>query len=406
MTTVLGELLEKESLVSHYQPILSVKKKRCVGVEALARGSNASTGRPLSPLQLFEWAADEGQLLDLDRLCRRKALENFVGLHANDPELLLFLNFEVSVLDEGVLGSGALLNAVRGLDLKPESVVIEINESKVQDIESLRAFVDRYKSYGFLIALDDLGTGHSNLQRLAVLKPDILKLDRSLIQGLGSDFFKQEIFKSLVSLARNIGALVLAEGVETESEVTTSLGLGADLFQGYYFSRPVEAGAWDLKSVHSSIDHSANRYKDNIVKEMLRRRSEAEKHRGLLAEIGNKLGGGSPEGFDHSLSGTVMQAREVECLYVLDRYGFQVSRTITMQFMRGRARGVFPARPQGGRHIAMKDYYYGLVDAAWRASWPEPYISLASGNLCRTLSCIFEGASKKDYVLCMDVKCE
>jgi hypothetical protein len=166
------------------------------------------------------------------------------------------------------------------------------------------------------------------------------------------------------------------------------------------------AEAWDLNPVTEAIQRSANRNKDNIVKEMIRRRSESDKHKGLLAQIAAKLNGQPEESFDHLLNGTVLQARELECLYVLDRYGFQVSRTITMQFMRGRTRGILFQPALRGTDHSMKDYFYSLVDAGLARFITEPYISLASGNLCRTLSCTFQGQAEKDYILCMDVKCE
>jgi EAL domain-containing protein (putative c-di-GMP-specific phosphodiesterase class I) len=406
MSTNIKELISQENLVSHYQPIVSVKKKRNVGAEALARASDARTGLPVPPLQLFEWADQESQTLELDRLCRKKAMQGFASLLKLDPELLLFINFEVSVLDDGVLGSGNMLALTQDMGLKPENIVIEINESKVEKVLALQDFVERHKGLGFLIALDDLGTGHSNLQRLALLKPDILKLDRSLIQGLGGDFFKREIFKSLVSLAHNIGALVLAEGVETENEVSTSLGLGADLFQGFYFSRPMDVADWRPSGVKDIIERCAARNKDSIVRDMLRRRDESIKHRGLLMEIVGKLSGAVPEVFDRVLSGTVLKARELECLFVLDAQGSQVTRTVTMQYMRGRTRGPLfqPALP--GTDHSMKDYYYGLMDAGLARFITEPYVSLASGNLCRTLSCSFKGAEEKNYVLCMDVRAD
>jgi EAL domain-containing protein (putative c-di-GMP-specific phosphodiesterase class I) len=402
MPSVLREVLDSESLVSHFQPIVSVKKKRNVGAEALARARHAGAGVP--PLQLFQWAQQEGQMLELDRLCRKKALEGFSDLAKADPDLMLFLNFEVSILDEGVLGSGNLIKLVQETGIKPENVVIEINESRVAELSELQAFVVHHKAHGFLIALDDLGTGHSNLQRLATLKPDILKLDRSLIQGLGGDFFKKEIFKSLVSLAHNIGALVLAEGVETESEVSTSLGLGADLFQGFYFSRPVASTEWRPAGVRDVIERCAARNKDAIVKDMLRRRDESAKHHGVLMDLVKTLSGMTPESFDRILSASVLRARDLECLYVVDGSGVQVTRTVTMQFMRGRTRGLLfqPALP--GTDHSMKDYFYGLVDAGLNRFITEPYVSLASGNLCRTLSCIFKGAEGKNFVLCMDVR--
>ena len=77
------------------------------------------------------------------------------------------------------------------------------------------------------------------------MRPDVIKIDRSLITGVDGDFYKQETFKSLVSLRRRIGALVVAEGIETEAEAVTALELGADLLQGFFLGRPQRGATFD-----------------------------------------------------------------------------------------------------------------------------------------------------------------
>src|SRR5271170_4053804 len=103
MSSTFSEILGRESLSSHYQPIVSVKKKLNIGAEALARATDVVTGSSVSPHQLFDWARQENQSLELERLCRKKAMQGFGGLRTLDPDLLLFVNFEVGVLDKGVL---------------------------------------------------------------------------------------------------------------------------------------------------------------------------------------------------------------------------------------------------------------------------------------------------------------
>src|SRR5580658_1622297 len=211
-------ILENETIDFHFQPVVSLKNTGILGHEALARPADAASGASISPIDLFGQAFREGRSVELDRLCRRKALRAFRTLSA--PSLkqrscpLLFLNFESSVLDMGVLGSGMLARAVDEAGLRPQEVVIEINESRVSNLEALKSFVDTHRTRGFLIALDDLGTGFSNLSRISLLRPDILKLDRLLVMQIEDDFHKQEVFRSVVNLGRRVGALILAEGVE------------------------------------------------------------------------------------------------------------------------------------------------------------------------------------------------
>ena len=105
----------------------------------------------------------------------------------------------------------------------------------------MRSLVDLLRSRGFLIVLDDVGSGHSNLDRIPFIKPDLLKVDRTLIARIDTDYHKRGTLKSLVDLGRKIGALVVAEGVETEGEAMVALELGADLLQGLCLGRPNDA---------------------------------------------------------------------------------------------------------------------------------------------------------------------
>ena len=124
--------------------------------------------------------------------------------------------------------------------INPRNVVIEISEINVLSNAVLKRFVDTYRQYGFMVALDDVGTGFSNMDRILLVRPDIIKIDISLVRNIHLDFYKQGVFKSLVILANKIGALVIAEGVEVEEEAIQVLRLGSHMIQGFHLSLPGE----------------------------------------------------------------------------------------------------------------------------------------------------------------------
>ena len=141
--------------------------------------------------------------------------------------------------------------------------MIEINETKVQDNAALKRFAETYREFGFMIALDDVGTGFSNMDRILLIKPDIIKIDMSLIRNIHNDYYKQGVFKSLVNMSNKIGALVVAEGVETEEEAIQILRLGGHMIQGYFFSKPQEI--FDESNIFSNnkmemLSKSFNKY--------------------------------------------------------------------------------------------------------------------------------------------------
>lgn len=402
MPTPLSAILAQESLEVDLQPIVSVRRKAVVGVESLARARQVHDGSAVPPYLLFEWAAQEGQLLALDRLCRKRALEAFSALPERDPDLLLFMNLEVSVLDKA-LGSGHLLDAVRQAGLQPANIVIEINESAVREQASLEDFVGRYRAQGFLIALDDLGAGHSNLQRWPQLQPDIIKVDRSLVDGLADDFFQQEVLRSLAALGRQTGALVLAEGVETEPDLEACLDFGVDLFQGFFFSKPIPSKHYSTQGALQAMEGIVSRHRVRAVQRMMERRREFELHRDLLRELTERLYKVDSGEFDALMRGTVSTSK-LECLFVLDERGVQVSSTVFPKQVYFRQRGSLFHPAQKGTDHSAKDYFFGLIEAGLRHFITEPYLSLATGNMCRTLTMLMPNRSGKTYVLCADLR--
>jgi EAL domain-containing protein (putative c-di-GMP-specific phosphodiesterase class I) len=397
------DILAQGSLDIHFQPILSLKQKSIIGLEALARPVDGSTGKAIPPLDLFAWAAARGRTVALDRLCRGKALENFAPMAGAPQAPLLFLNFESSVLDQGVLGSGVLTRAVRDSGLSPGQIVIEVNESKVSDVAALERFVAVHREQGFLFALDDLGTGFSNLARIGLLKPEILKLDRSLIVDIGTDFHKQELFKSLVGLGRRVGSLILAEGVETEEEVSTCVDLGADLLQGYYFGRPAAAARLSLDSLDAHLAETAEKQRKRSAEGLARRRTGKLARMELMLNLVAEAALVPYSGLAPILARLAALSPEIECLYVLNPEGVQVTPTVAAQA----AAAKFPSRlfqpaTEGADH-STKEYFYALAEGGHRLYATEPYLSLASGRLCRTLSCHFQDVAGHGFILCLDI---
>ena len=122
--------------------------------------------------------------------------------------------------------------------LSPENIVIELNESNVRDAYNLLMFVDFYRSRGFLIALDNVSNGLETQNRIMLINPDIIKIDRAIVSNIASNTYNQEVFKSIINTAKQIGAMTVAEGVETVDEVIACMLMGVDYFQGFYFSKP------------------------------------------------------------------------------------------------------------------------------------------------------------------------
>lgn len=220
-----GEL----TLTSVFQPIFSLSHMRAVGYEGLLRAHDA-LDRPVSPLDVFGEAARLGDVLQVDRLAQTLHLENFKVLGAERE--WLFLNIHPGALTDPYLAAALLAN-LRRLDLSPRRIVLEVLEQQAEDLERLVDAVRQFRERGFLIALDDFGAGHSNVERIWQLNPDIVKLDRIMLSHAAHRADMATILPGLVALLHEAGKLVLIEGVETEHEAQMALACDADFVQGF-----------------------------------------------------------------------------------------------------------------------------------------------------------------------------
>lgn len=401
-TPNIKNIIEQEHIITHFQPILSVKKRSVIGYEALSRGIDPYTNTITPPDILFDSAANQQLTLELDRLCRKKSLENFKTLQQKVKDSLLFLNFDTTIIDQGVVGSGHLLNAVRNFDIDPQKIVIEIKESEANNLKELEKFINNYRNYGFLIALDDIGSGHSNLNRISLVKPDLLKLDAFLIRNINKEFYKQEVFKSLVNLAKKIGALVVAEGVEDEDEAICALKLGADMLQGFYFAKPSNNILCVKDNFKDKINLVADKFKSSVIEKMKTSKMHRKEYRRIVNNILNHIPIGNSELFNEKLLEIITAYPVLDCIYILNENGIQISNTVCNNSKLLKQRdSIFRPAAQGTDH-SLKEYYYLLQDSESKYFYTEPYISMASGNLCVTISTLFQ-AEKSNYIFCADI---
>jgi EAL domain-containing protein (putative c-di-GMP-specific phosphodiesterase class I) len=403
----LRRLVETRGITTHFQPIFSLRGKSVVGMEALSRGVSPG-GELIPPSTLFKLALAEGLAGPVEGLCRQSAIKSFANLRTRPEEMLLFLNLDLATTPHHESLPAELDVLVRMAGLRPRNVAIEFLEARMDDVERFGALAVALRHRGFLVVLDDVGAGHSNLDRIPLIRPDIIKIDRSLITGVDSDFYKQETFKSLVSLSRRIGAMVVAEGIETEREAVAALELGADLLQGYYLGRPRPAasfGGGGLINAVSCVDTLAQRFKQHMIGEINRRKLEHRRLNVILNRLLCDLTSGDVSTFGEILAGVIADYETVECCYVLDDTGVQVTETICGSAIQSRPGGaMFRPAPAGTDH-SLKEYYYVLVDVELPKFTSDPYVSLASGNLCRTIStCFRDSVRNRMFVLCVDVK--
>ena len=370
-----------------------------MGFEALSRFLSTD-GKSEAPNDVFSRYMHSNQAVDLDRICRQHGLEAYKDHHKRCPDHLLFLNFDSAIIDQGVQGSGFLLSQVQHLGIPPDRIVLEIIESRVADVNKLLDFVQMYREIGFFIALDDVGSGYSNLERLAQIHPHIIKIDRSIITGINDSFAKEKIFQAIIHLSHSLGALALAEGIETLEEALTCLELGADLVQGFYFGRPKPfpyAEGPDLITMQNMLTIYSDRYthKTSSQKSFLLTLESATR------SLAQKLKQMSQTDWDFGLHRFLSSQQEIDCAYVLDTHGIQVTQTVFYHNKPETTNPLFSPSQIGADHSAKPYFLQTRRTPSFILS--DSYISLATGKVCQTLVLPFRDSSRKSFRLCLDI---
>lgn len=216
-----------------FQPIYDVSAERVWGYEALVRGTaGEGAGAILSRVR------DETKYR-FDQACRTKALEWASRLFPSGHGLRLSINFMPNAVYEPAACLRATLKAASEHRFPLQQVMFEFTENEaIVDTGHLKRILDEYRRRGFITALDDFGAGYAGLGLLADFQPDLIKIDMHLVRGIDTDRARMAIVAAIVTIARELGIEILAEGVETEAEFHLLRTAGISLFQGYWFAKP------------------------------------------------------------------------------------------------------------------------------------------------------------------------
>jgi EAL domain-containing protein (putative c-di-GMP-specific phosphodiesterase class I)/CheY-like chemotaxis protein len=227
------------------QPIVQAADGALFGVEALIRSGDASL---MDPGALFDAAERLRAVHELSR-----AIRVLAGSAQVPPGVLLFVNLHAADLhDEQLLSAKAPLSG------RAAAVILEITEkARLDHVADLRARIRDLRSLGYRIAVDDLGAGYAGLSSFAALEPDVVKLDMSLVRDVDHDRVKRRLIESMTQLGRELGVLVVAEGIETEAERAVLRDIGCDLLQGYVVGHPQPLAGADGHATAPSGDAGA-----------------------------------------------------------------------------------------------------------------------------------------------------
>lgn len=234
MYYAIKKIISKKEIKLLAQPIIDVVTKEIRAVEMLTRGPAGTVLE--SPLQLFSVARQTGMLYELEMLVIEKVLEQ---IKATKCRQNIFVNCTPLTL-----GNIRFTRDLKKLmeqynNISPMQITFEVTEN--DSIEGLKNFIYNIKMLrlmGYKIAMDDTGAGYSSLSTISEIMPDIIKIDRSVIQNIDKNSVKESMLQGLMLIAREAGSIVVAEGIENEEEASVLRRNNVDLAQGFFYARP------------------------------------------------------------------------------------------------------------------------------------------------------------------------
>lgn len=362
------------SVFPYFQPIIETATGHIAGYEALARMEDEA-GNVVSAGHLFSDASiPVEQRIQIDRGVRLQALKQLENLPDHtflsiniSPEWLQYLES----LDN--LPTLDMLQKVAG---DPSRIVIEITELD-GELDTIQKLVERYRSQGFRVAIDDFGTGFSQLDRISVLKPDIIKLDMTLLKNGTLDTRGSSMVQMLGEMASKMGSKVLCEGVETEDEYYLALSCNAVYTQGFIFSEATS----EMLPPHSLTDKVStllSHYRDMAIDATSRNHWRADKVKAELLSLREVLRS-SPD--DEELEHFIATDHLLR-FYICDRQGNQISSNYENS-----EKGWIRDEKHRGYNWSWRPYFFELIgstDTESRMVFSEPYQDIHSGQRAQT----------------------
>jgi EAL domain-containing protein (putative c-di-GMP-specific phosphodiesterase class I) len=238
--------LKNGALTPVFQPKVSTRDRRVLGVEALSRWNHPTRGM-LGAGAFIPLAEERGHMEALTRAVLQMSLKETAAWHAEGLDLSLSVNVSVESLHRTSFPE-EVIRMAQGEGLDPGKLVLEVTESRlVMDGTNALSALARFRLAGTGLSIDDYGTGYSSLAQLKRIPFTELKIDRAFVHGAADDPTARAILESSVALAKKLGLKTVAEGAETQEDWDMVSELGCDMVQGYFCARPMpgdEIPAW------------------------------------------------------------------------------------------------------------------------------------------------------------------
>ncbi|OZM55965.1 hypothetical protein CIB95_14045 [Lottiidibacillus patelloidae] len=234
MNFEINDLISKKNIELLAQPIINIQTDTIHAWEILTRGPER--GELTNPLKLFTIAKQMNLLYELELIVLEKSFQQVIDKNCRES---VFINLIPITLGDDRFYKDVMNLFKKYSNIKPEQFVFEITERESIDVvPNLLTNVKQLRKEGFRFAVDDTGAGYASLHTISEIMPDIIKIDRSVIENIDSNKIKETMLKGLLGIAKELQAIVVAEGIETKAEAAVLKRNNVPLAQGFYYARP------------------------------------------------------------------------------------------------------------------------------------------------------------------------
>jgi len=379
-------------LFPYFQPIVSVANGKIVGYEALARQRNQLNQVVPAGALLASPELDAKQRTELDRQVRWQALQKFAEL---DNSSYLAINISAAWIDNlHQLNASPTLKMLEELNIDRSRIIVEITEAHA-DLDKLKRIAKQYRKQGLRVALDDFGSGSSQLERVMAIRPDIIKIDMRLYKQAVKGGIAGEVVKLMTRLGKRTGCQIICEGVETDEEFLFGLNCGAQFMQGYLFS-PAEAEFKPANLYEQHITSLRNKFLKNTVGKLQNKINQINAIKALIYRLAEALHGdfnlNELASWNFSQSGVIR-------FYLCDNQGYQTSPDFNF------SENKWYTDPRKiNFNWSWRPYFFQLLALEVtgdcnRIVTSERYLDFNSDRLCKTLSLRLD----KERILLVDI---
>ena len=382
------------TLHSVFQPVVSVTHQCVVGYEGLLRAFDP-VGLPVSPEVLFSGTRSAADARELDRIARCLHVANFMEQGITTG--WLFLNTRPQVFETDWPQRAFIDELSAHFGLPQERIVIEVLEQPADDESAVASMLAASQPRDFLIAIDDFGTGFSNFDRVWRFRPDIVKLDRSLVARAGKREGDDSMIGHLIAMLHQSGTLVLAEGVETDEELMILMQADVDFVQGFWLGQPKGSVHAACAKVPALIGSIWTKFADY---ERVHAGHQPLGFEGFAEAVLSAADTFKATGDLRQAAQKMWHLREARRVFITDGQGEQSQASVTAASVPPPPLRLAPLYSEARSNWSRRAYFKHALAAPGRVAMMGPHYSLADGQDCYTAAIAFERDGT--HVLCVD----